>query len=214
MNSPVIRLFLVDDHALFLGGLAHLLGAQTDFEVVGCAVSLAEAKRKLPAARPHLVLLDVDLGDDRAIDFLRQMAHAEFTWSVLIVTAGVSEFEAIQLVHAGARGVFHKHNPPDQLCAAIRRVAGGDVVLEPEYLKGLFAAVDPKTVDPRPRLSDREVVLLRHLLQGLANKEIAAEMNMSESSAKAVLRGLFDKLGVRSRSQLVKVALDGYREVL
>jgi two-component system nitrate/nitrite response regulator NarL len=210
----MIRIFLVDDHALFLAGLAYLLAAQPDIEVAGCAGSLAEARLKLPDARPDLLLLDVDLGDDRAIDFLRHMSPEVYAGRVLLVTAGVSEFEAIQLVHAGAHGVFHKNNPPEELCSAIRRVAGGDVVLEPEYLKGLFAAIDPKTVDPRPRLSDREVLLLRHLLQGLANKEIATEMQMSESSVKAILRALFDKLGVRSRSQLVKVALDEYREFL
>ncbi len=211
MSAP-IRLFLVDDHALLLSGLAQLLNEQPDFTVTGTAESLAEAHRKLPDARPHLVLLDVDLGPHRALDFLRQTAGPERGWRVLIVTAGVSNFEAVQLVHAGVQGVFHKRHAPDDLCAAIRRVAQGDVVLEPEYLQALFAAVDPQTVDPRPRLSEREVIVLRHLLQGLANKEIASEMGISESSVKGLLRALFERLGVRSRSQLVKVALDNYRE--
>lgn len=211
MNAP-IRLFLVDDHSLLLGGLTQMLEAQPDFTVAGTAESLAEAHRKLPAAQPHLVLLDVDLGPDRALDFLRQTAGPDREWQVLIVTAGVSDFEAVQLVHAGVSGVFHKRHAPDQLCAAIRRVAQGEVVMEPEYMQALFAAVDPQAIDARPRLAERDVIVLRHLLQGLANKEIASAMGISESSVKGLLRTLFGRLGVRTRSQLVKVALDNYRE--
>jgi DNA-binding NarL/FixJ family response regulator len=209
-----IRLLLVDDHALFLGGLSHLLSAQPDFEVAGCASNIPDAIEKFRELKPDVVLLDVDLGNGRAIDFLRSRSADNSTCPVLVVTAGVSEFEAIQLVHAGARGVFHKHNPPEELCDAVRRVRNGDVVLQPQYLKALFAAIDPKTVDPRPTLSEREVALLRYLLQGLGNKEIAAELNISESSVKGILRGMFDRLGVRSRSQIVKVALNEYRDLL
>lgn len=216
LGSPqpsTIRIFLVDDHALFLGGLMRLLNDQSDFEVVGFAQNLAHARIQIQQLRPELVLLDVDLGADRALDFLREPG-GDSPFHVLIVTAGVSELEAMQLVHAGARGIFHKHHAPDSLCAAVRRIAAGDVVLEHEYLKGLFAAVDPQMIDGRVRLAHREGSVLRGLLQGLGNKEIAAEINLSESSVKAILRGLFDKLGVRSRSQLVKVALDKYRDLL
>ncbi len=209
-----IRLLLVDDHALFLGGLCHLLSAQPDFEVAGSTNNVADALLQVQQLKPDLLLLDVDLGGDRAIDLLRSLSATGTFPNVLIVTAGISEFEAIQLVHAGAKGIFHKHNPPEDLCAAIRRIFNGDVVLEPQYLKALFAAVEPKSEDLRPSLSTREIHLLRHLLQGLANKEIALEMALSESSVKAILRGLFDRLGVRSRSQLVKVALSDYHNLL
>lgn len=212
-ESRRIRLFLIDDHELFVGGLAHLLAAQPDFQVVGFAKNLADAQQTMATDVPDVILLDVDLGRDRAIDFLRDRATAVQECGVLIVTAGISEFEAVQLIHAGARGVFHKHHPPQELFDAVRRVAGGDVILEPQYLRGLFGAIDPKTIDPRPRLGDRETSVLRLLLQGLANKEIAAELEVSESAVKAILRGLFDKTNVRTRSQLVKVALDEYRDI-
>ncbi len=214
-TTQTIRLLLVDDHALFLGSLSHLLSAQPDFQVLGCASNATDGLNLFLEFNPDLLLLDVDLGGDRAIDLLRKIsATGTVVPNVLVVTAGISEFEAIQLVHAGAKGIFHKHNPPSELCAAVRRIASGDVVLEPQYLKALFAAVDPKSSDSRPALSTREIALLRYLLQGLANKEIAIEMNLSESSVKAILRGLFDRLGVRSRSQIVKVALNEYRDLL
>jgi two-component system nitrate/nitrite response regulator NarL len=82
------------------------------------------------------------------------------------------------------------------------------------YLRGLFAAVDPQSVDARPKLTEREVRVLKLILQGLGNKEIGSRMELSESSAKAVLRGLFEKLNVHTRSQLVKVVLDQYRDQL
>ena len=212
--AQIIRLLLVDDHALFLGGLCHLLSAQPDFVVAGSSNNVSDALIQVQQLKPDLLLLDVDLGGDRAIDLLRNLSTSGTFPNVLIVTAGISEFEAIQLVHAGAKGIFHKHNPPTELCAAIRSIVGGNVVLEPQYLKALFTAVDPKSVDHRPSLSSREIDLLRHLLQGLGNKEIAAEIALSESSVKAILRSLFDRLGVRSRSQLVKVALNEYRDLL
>ncbi len=209
-----IRLIVVDDHALFREGVSYLLKQQPGFEVVGSYSTIASALSGMLNDNADIALLDVDLGKERALDFLRAQQEGIQKLKFLIVTAGLSDMEAMQLVHAGVRGIFHKHNEPAALCAAIDRVALGDVVLEPEYLKGLFAAVDPRTVDPRPHLTEREILLLRHLLQGLLNKEIATAMNLSESTVKALLRGLFEKTGVRNRSQLVNVALNAYREYL
>lgn len=211
MTEPV-RVYILDDHGLFREGLARLLEGQPEFAVAGKSETAAQALHEIPGLNPDLILLDVDLGKDRALPFLREVRAAGYKGKVLIVTAGVSEFEAMQLIHEGACGIFHKHNPPDALCEAIRKVANGEVVLEQRYLRGLFTAVDPGSVDPRPSLSEREIQVLRLLLEGRVNKEIGSEMGLSESSVKAVLSGLFDKLGVRTRSQLVKVALDQYRD--
>lgn len=207
-----IPLYLVDDHALFREGLARLLEAQPDFEIAGKADHVAAGLRGIADLRPELVLLDVDLGSERALDFVRDAKAQGFAGKILIVTAGVTDLEAMQLIQAGVAGIFHKHNPPEMLCEAVRKVAGGEVYLEPRYLRGLFAAVDPQAIDDRPRLTDRERIAMRCLLEGYANKEIGARLDISESSVKALLRGLFDKLGVRTRSQLVKIALDQYRD--
>ncbi|MBS1824914.1 MAG: response regulator transcription factor [Acidobacteria bacterium] len=207
-----IPLYLVDDHALFREGLARLLEAQPDFEIAGKADHVAAGLRGIAELHPELVLLDVDLGSERALDFVRDAKAQGFAGKILIVTAGVTDLEAMQLIQAGVAGIFHKHNPPEMLCEAVRKVASGEVYLEPRYLRGLFAAVDPQVIDDRPRLTDRERIAMRCLLEGYANKEIGARLDISESSVKALLRGLFDKLGVRTRSQLVKIALDQYRD--
>lgn len=217
MPAPVpaqsIRLFLLDDHALFREGLARLLEGQPGFLVAGKADSVPSALEQLTGARADIVLLDVDLGSDRALDFIRSARQRQYSGHILVVTAGVSDAEAIQLVQAGVSGILHKHNPPDVLCEAVRRVAAGEVHLEPRYLRPLFSSVDEGAA-ARPRLTTREIALMRLLLRGLANKEIGAELNISESAVKAALRVLFDKVSVRTRSQLVKIAIEQYRDQL
>jgi two-component system nitrate/nitrite response regulator NarL len=208
-----LRLFLLDDHALFREGLARLLECQAGFLVAGKAESVSSALTQLGETRPDVVLLDVDLGTDRAIDFVRRAREQGFEGRILVVTAGVSDTEAIHLVQAGVAGILHKHHPPDVLCDVIRRVASGEVHLEARYLRPLFSTLD-EAADSRPRLTPRERSLMQLLLRGLANKEIGVELNLSESAVKAALRVLFDKVGVRTRSQLVRVAIEQYRDQL
>ena len=206
-----LRLFLLDDHALFREGLARLLDGQPGLLVTGKADSIATALPLLETAAADVVLLDVDLGADRAIDFVRRARERNFDGRILVVTAGISDTEAIHLVQAGVAGILHKHNPPDVLCDVIRRVANGEVHLEARYLRPLFSTLDEGS-DARPRLTPRERSLMQLLLRGLANKEIGSELNLSESAVKAALRVLFEKVGVRTRSQLVRVAIEQYRD--
>jgi two-component system, NarL family, nitrate/nitrite response regulator NarL len=208
-QSP-IRVFLIDDHALFREGLANVLSRNRDLEVTGSAESVAQAMRFLERQEVDLILLDVDLGSDRAIDFIHAARQAGIDSRILVVTAGIGDVEAVTLIRAGVAGIFHKHARPEELDEAIRRVAGGDVYLEQRYLKGLFANVDRTNGSPDDSLSDRERMVIRGLLQGLANKEIGEKIGLSESSVKSILRGLFDRFGVRTRSQLVKIALESF----
>ena len=209
-----IRLFLIDDHALFREGLASVLAQRPDLEVAGAVESVAEAVHGVKQVEPDLILLDVDLGTERAIDFLYAAKQAGITCRVLVVTAGISDVEAVALIREGVSGIFHKHCQPEELCEAIRKVAGGDVYLEQRYLKGVFQRLDRSDDSPNQGLSEREISVIRALLQGLANKEIGERIGLSESSVKSILRGLFDKLGVRTRSQLVKIALERYSTLL
>lgn len=212
--AQTIRLMLIDDHALFREGLSRLLQSQPDFAVVGLAESATEGMARLIENHPDVVLLDVDLGAERAQDFVSAARAEGFEGRILVVTAGIGDTEALQLISCGVAGIFHKHNAPETLCEAIRKVAAGEPYLEPKYLKALFQCADPAAVDSRPKLSVREVQVLRCILQGLANKEVGDQLGISESSVKAVLRALFQKTGARSRSQLVKIALEEYRDLL
>jgi DNA-binding NarL/FixJ family response regulator len=134
--------------------------------------------------------------------------------TILIVTAGISGQEAVQLIQSGVAGILHKQHSVQELCNSIRKVAAGEPCLESAYLSPLFRSVDRARVPTRPTLTDRDRAVLRHILQGLTNKDIAARLGISESAVKASLRLLFDKLGTRTRAQLVKQALEQYRDQL
>ena len=214
LQSQLIRLLIVDDHALFREGIATLLANESDFEVVGKCATAKDALEFLESDNPSVILLDFDLGSEPAVDFALELKTRGFSGHVLVVTAGVSEREALQLIQAGVAGILHKHNPPEVLCNTIRQVAAGEVCLEKGYLKQLFRTIDQTQPLEVPRLADRDKVILRYVFQGLANKEIGARLDLSEGAVKACLRQLFQKLGVRTRAQLVKVALEQYRDQL
>ena len=214
VQDPPIRLLLVDDHGLFREGLARVMEAQPDFKVAGKSSTVAGALELAAAETFDVVLLDVDLGEARGIEFVQEAQLRQFPVKILIVTAGVSDQEAVQYIQSGVAGILHKHNPPEALWAAVRKVARGEVYLEPGYLKAMFETIQGPEADSAKRLTDRELSVMRRLLRGLGSKEIGTELGVSEASVKASLQGLFDKLGVRTRSQLVKVALEQYRDVL
>jgi two-component system nitrate/nitrite response regulator NarL len=161
-----------------------------------------------------MVLLDVDLGSDRALDFVVDARRKGFDGWILIVTAGISDQEAVNLVQAGVSGILHKHHSTEVLYRVIREIAGGKVWLEDKYLGPLFRSVDRSRPAASPKLDDRDKKLLRHVLQGLTNREIAARLEVTEGAVKAALHHIFNKLCVRTRAQLVKVVLEQYRDQL
>jgi two-component system nitrate/nitrite response regulator NarL len=214
VNPEVIRLLLVDDHAMFRDGLARMLNMERDFSVVGQANSATEALAILAKTNPTIVLLDVDLGPERGIDFVRVARTSGFAGPILVVTAGMSDQEAVRLVQAGIAGIIHKQHSTDELCSTIRRVAGGEVCLEQSYLAPLFRSIDRTRAPKRPSLTDRDKTVMRSVLQGLTNREIAGRINVSEGAVKASFRHVCQKLGVRTRIQLVKVTLEQYQDQL
>jgi len=205
---------LIDDHAMFRDGLARVLDKETDFTLAEQVGSATEGLAILEGSNANLVLLDVDLGPERALDFVRGARSSGFEGHILIVTAGMSDQEAVQLVQAGVSGIVHKHHSTDVLCRAIRQIAAGEAFMEQAYLAPLFRAVDRTRTAKRATLTDRDRTVMRGILQGLSNREIAGKLDISEGAVKASVRHVCEKLGVRTRSQLVKVALEQYKDQL
>jgi two-component system nitrate/nitrite response regulator NarL len=205
----MIRVLLVDDHAMFREGLLRILAMESDFEIIGEAASVNEALLQLQ--KPiDVVLLDVDLGEDRALGFIDRARPAGYQGKILVLTAGIGNREAVQLIRAGVAGILHKHHPTRMLCDAIRKVMTGASCIEDEYLTALFQSVDGSRTEAQPSFTQRDRVTVDHVLQGLTNREIAARLNISEAAVKSSLRQVFDKLRVHTRAQLVKVALEQY----
>jgi len=209
--SKTIRALLVDDHALFRESVAVLLGSQPDFEIEHCG-SIREALDLLAEHTFDLVLLDHDLGAERASQFLPAARQAGFEGRVLVVTAWVSDTEARRLLRQGVAGIFLKQGGLNELSECIRRVAAGGV------LPDTISAPPSDTVQNQPPgppvFNERQRKVLRFVLEGLSNKEIAWRLHISESYVKAILQSLFQKTGVRTRGQLVRVAFEQYEDQL
>jgi len=212
--AQTINLLLLDDHEMFRQGLARVLEKEPGLKVVAQCSTLAQALEVLKKSGANMVLLDVDLGPERALDFVTRAKKNGFEGQILVVTAGISGQQAVQLVQAGVAGILHKQRSTEALCDAIRQVSAGEVCMEKDYLGSLFKSVDQTRPQAQPRLTDRDKTVLRFIFHGLTNKDIAAQLGISEGAVKASLRQLFDKLGVRTRAQLVKVALEQYKEQL
>jgi DNA-binding NarL/FixJ family response regulator len=211
--DAMIRLMLVDDHTLFREGLARLLEAEGGLQLMGHFSSATEALAAIKLNSVDVVLLDFDLGETQGLHFLREVRSAGFEGRVLMVTAGMSDADALQVMQGGASGIFLKHNPPNSLIDAIRRVAAGEPWLDSASLDSLVgAASSKKTQQTSASLNKREREVLKGVFEGLTNKEIGSQLEISESYVKAVLQQLFGKTGVRTRSQLVRVALEKHLE--
>jgi DNA-binding NarL/FixJ family response regulator len=211
MLMSKIRLLLLDDHALFRGGLSRLLAAENDFQVVAqCATSI-EALEALAQSHVDVVLLDYDLGEEHGFEFIRKARDAGFTGRIFIVTAGMSDADSVRALGHGVCAIFLKTSPPDQLTEAIRKVMAGEIWIDKRCIHALVRAVDrSRQADTRRQLTDRERDVLKGVFEGQSNKEIAATLQISEGSVKSALQQLFVKTGVRTRSQLVRVALEEY----
>lgn len=207
------RILLVDDHALFRESLARLLQSETGLEVTGKCGTVEDAVRLLGSQTFDLILLDYDLGDRRGNDIVSFVSQQGIEAAILLVTVGLTKTEFRQMLNHGVKGVFLKNNPPELLVEAIRAVVAGKEWIDPSYSVELPVAAD---VEPfrKVRFTERDREVLRAVFEGLANKEIAERLTVSESAVKASLQQLFSKTGVRTRSQLVRVALEQYRREL
>jgi DNA-binding NarL/FixJ family response regulator len=205
----------VDDHTLFRESVARLLSSDPDFAVVGDCAGSAECLRILDHTPVDVLLLDYDLGQEDGGELMRKLSKSEYSGKVLIVTAGVTPEEASVLIRSGVAGVFFKHESPVALCQSIRDVAGGKVSFDPGLLQQAVRKIADEPGHQRPKpLTGREREVISFVLDGLTNKEIADRLGISETAVKGTLQQLFKKAGVRTRSQLVRVALEQYRDAL
>jgi two-component system nitrate/nitrite response regulator NarL len=197
-----IRILLIDDHTIFRQGLAKLLNAQPDLELQFHCGSAGEALLLLASGVSDIVLLDVDLGAERGLDLLTRARQSGFQGPVLVLTAGVSSAEEQLLRNQDIAGILRKDVSIEVLATAIRQAAGGQLPYN-----SAFTAAEKRSASNK-LLTPREVRILRFVVEGHSNKEIAREMDCSESAIKGILQQLFHKSGTGTRSQLVRFALE------
>jgi two-component system, NarL family, nitrate/nitrite response regulator NarL len=209
-----IRLLLLDDHVLFRSSLARYLASENGLEIAAECASFAHALDALSASTIDLVLLDFELDPEHASDFISAARQADFGGRFLLVAGMADARAAAVALKLGASGIFLKSEAPERLVRAIRLVAAGEVWVDPKVIQMLAEQfVDRyESFDHQGDggvLEDRERRVLLGILGGLTNKKIGANMGLSESSVKNTVQRLFGRAGVKTRSQLVRAALDG-----
>jgi len=213
--EKTVHILLLDDHALFRESVGRLLAAEPGFHVAAHCGTIKEALQVLKQKPIDVVLLDFDLGEHDGTEFVRLAATQGFKGKILVVTAGVNQGAATELIRSGISGVFLKRDSAALLAQGIRDVVAGKVWLDQEQLQTALRTEVATPQESRTKtFTEREQQVLSCVFEGLANKEIAARIGVSESSVKATLQQLFSKTGVRTRSQLVRTVLEQHRDQL
>lgn len=215
--QPEIRILLVDDHTLFREGLRRLLDSEPGVRVCGDFESAAAALAGLARGLEFdVALVDYELTEaggriTNGLDLLRQIRELRPSAKILFVTAGMNMADLMTALKDLDAGIFLKTEPIAELMLAIRRTAKGERWVSSGAAMALVENQRIRLDHGQQRhehLTERENVVLRGVLEGLSNKEIGARIGLTESSVKAVLQKLFEKTGVRSRSQLVRYAIE------
>lgn len=209
----MIRILLVDDHAVVRSGLALLLGAKADMEVVGEAAEGEEAIAKAMEYLPDVVLMDLSMphgkdGLSTTAEIKKKLPHT----AVLILTMHDDEEYLFRAIHLGASGYLLKSSPHEEMISAIRHVAAGNAYLHPTATKRLMGEYLDKLkngneVGTYESLSEREREILAKVAQGYTNKDIAEQLVISVKTVESHKSNLMDKLNLKTRPDLVKFAM-------
>jgi len=204
-NHGRIRLMLLDEHLLFRESLGRLLATEHDFELVAECNTPVEALKTLKRSTADVILVDISL----AQEFIPLARKARHSGKYLVLARDVDPIASATVLKSGASGIFQASDSPHRLMQAIRLVASGEAWVDYKVVQ-LLAERYPHFESRWPsNLSEREQTVLRGVVDGLSNKRIGNQIGVSESTIKAALQQLFKKAGVRTRSQLVRIALEG-----
>lgn len=214
-TGRAIRVLIVDDQSMIRGGFAALLDAQEGLDVVGTAADGAGITEVVRRTRPDVVLMDIRMPTVDGLDATRTvLAMPEPVPRIIMLTTFDADDYVFAALRAGASGFLLKDSTPEELIHAVRVVARGEALLTPKVTRTLitdFASRPPTSQRTDVRLSDlteRELDVLVLVAQGLANREIAAELVMAEQTVKTHVSRMLAKLNLRDRTQLVIAAYE------
>jgi DNA-binding NarL/FixJ family response regulator len=194
----MIRVVVADDHAIVRSGLAQLLATADDIELVGDAPNGLDAVAVVAAQRPDVVLMDLSMPELDGVGATKQIVAANPDARVVVLTSFADDRHIADALRAGAIGYVLKHADPDELLGAVRAAARGEAPLDPKAARVLLSA---KLGGVSATLSAREEEVLRLVASGLANKQIARRLSITERTVKAHLTNIFARIGVSDRTQ-------------
>jgi DNA-binding NarL/FixJ family response regulator len=216
LRAEPIRAMIVDDHALFRRGLEMVLDSEPDIELVGQASDGAEAVEKAAESLPDVVLMDIRMPRSSGIEACRAMKEAAPSAKIVILTISDEEEDLFEAIRAGASGYLLKDIPLDEVAGAVRAVYGGQSLINPSMAGKLlteFATLAKRDDEeraqelPAPRLTEREMQVLKLVARGMNNRDIAKELFISENTVKNHVRNILEKLQIHSRMEAVMVAV-------
>ena len=216
LQAEPIRAMIVDDHALFRRGLEMVLEEEPDIELVGQASDGAEAVEKAAESLPDVVLMDIRMPRSSGIEACRAMKEAAPSAKIVILTISDEEEDLFEAIRAGASGYLLKDIPLDEVADAVRAVHGGQSLINPSMAGKLlteFATLAKRDDEeraqevPAPRLTEREMQVLKLVARGMNNRDIAKELFISENTVKNHVRNILEKLQIHSRMEAVMVAV-------
>lgn len=209
-SESTIRILIVDDHMVVRDGLSTMLQRQPDFEVVGEASNGREGVDKAAALKPDLILMDLRMPEMDGVEAMRRIKETQPDIEFLVLTTFDTDEYIFDAVEVGAKGFLLKDTSRDALFSAVRSVTRGSSSFQPEIagrLVNQFAALRRGGGQVSDSLSAREREVLNLIAHGKANKEVANDLSLSESTVKTHVANIFSKLGVNDRTSAVTTAI-------
>jgi DNA-binding NarL/FixJ family response regulator len=202
------KILIVDDHLMFGESLARLLGLESDFDVVGVAVTADDARRLVESNRPAVVVIDYQLPDMDGVALTRVLKDAHPDLHVIMLT-GLDDDEVLRgAIDAGAAGFLTKDRAADEVVDAVRTVLGGEALISPQMLARLLSQLSGRSAqrqdDP---LTAREHEILVLMARGLSNKAIATELFLSVNTVRNHTQSILTKLGAHSKLEAISTAV-------
>lgn len=204
-----IRIAIADDHAIVLHGLRRLFEAEPDIEVVECCASGEEAVTVASRGDIDVLVLDFRMPGMNGLDVLTRLASERATCRTVLLTAALTDDDALEALRLGARGIVYKESPPDTLLECLRRVHQGEQWLDTETrtrAAELLARRQAASAGLSQVLTARETEIVGMIVRGLRNKAIGERLSISEGTVKIHLHNIYEKLGLDGRLELVLYA--------
>ncbi|MDO8473626.1 MAG: response regulator transcription factor, partial [Dehalococcoidia bacterium] len=207
----MVKIFLIDHHPVFRRGLASLLGGHTQFQVVGDAANVKEALPLLEELQPDIIIADFFSPNGDGYEGITMLNQKRPQVKVLVLTDSQNETDFLNCVRSGAKGYLMKKLDLPELVDSIRLVASGTAIV---YSTATSTLLDGSGMQNRPRrngtngLSEREKEILSLVASGSSNKEIASKCYVSETTVKAHMRRITEKMNVKNRAQAVAIAME------
>lgn len=203
--NDLIRLLVVDDHALFRKGLVGLLSERSDFQIVGEAASGQAAAQLCHQAQPDVILMDIHMPGENGIETVRALKQNENV-QILMLTISDKDEDLLAALDAGADGYLLKNAEPEELFRAIHHIAAGQGVLSPAITARVMQAAARQHQEKANLISPREQEILQLVAQGAKTAEIAAGLVISENTVKTHIQRVMRKLGAANRAAAVALA--------